>query len=168
MSHFSNGRKEKFLNTFPPISLDDKNNNLTNRCKFNFSFLDESQEYSEKIENFTELQLQKILQKLKDFSRFSLSELKKQPIGSGKNRKNLLEIYGAFPRNSDFTHPKHVPHQVSWGRFRMEQDFRLVGFVIPEEYQGKFHSVFRQTYDLNTFYIVFFDTKHKFYRSEKA
>jgi len=73
----------------------------------------------------------------------------------GKGKQHVLEKYGAFSRISAFSHPKHVPHQASWARFRLESSVRLIGFMIPEDYSSKF--------DRNTFYIVFLDKNHTFY-----
>lgn len=164
MSTFGNKRKEKYLASFPPVSLDDKENNLTERCKFNFSFLDESQPPSQKLENLTLIELQKFIIKLKEFSRHSLTELQRMNVGSGKHKWNLFEIYGSFPKKSDFTHPSHVPHQANWARFRMNYEFRLVGFVVPEDFHGRQHSRTKEYFDQNTFYIVFIDMKHGFYK----
>lgn len=80
----------------------------------------------------------------------------------------VLEYYGDFPDNSDFKHPKHVPADAHWARFRLGNKVRLVGFVIskdalknmPEEEQEKFCH--------NTFYVVFLDKDHKFYKTETA
>ncbi len=75
--------------------------------------------------------------------------------------------YGDFPRKSNFFHPKNVPHQVYWGRFRLDLDLRLLGFVVPDDYHGKTNIKTGMTYDKNTFYVVFLDPEHNFYITKK-
>lgn len=77
----------------------------------------------------------------------------------------MLAIYGDFPKKSDFKHPKHVPHQVKWARFRLESADRLVGFIVPYSYDGKTHSTTNFKFDYNTFYVVFLDENHRFWLS---
>lgn len=68
-------------------------------------------------------------------------------------------------KDANLIFPKHVPHQVSWARFRLESDNRLIGFVIPEEYHKKENIYTKEYFDCNTFYIVFLDNTHRFYKS---
>ena len=72
----------------------------------------------------------------------------------------ILEIYGEFPRNTDFKYPKHVPNGVRWARFRMESAMRLVGFFVSED------SAENQSLSTDVFYIVFLDKDHRFYKME--
>jgi hypothetical protein len=88
------------------------------------------------------------------------------PIGKGGG--TVLSIYGAFPQKSKFCHPKHVPHQVCWGRFRLDFSGRLVGFILPAEYDGKYHAKTGKRFDCNTFYVVFLDANHSFYIGKEA
>ena len=81
-----------------------------------------------------------------------------QRVGGGSLK--VLEIYGSFPKKSDFTHPKHVPIDVNWARFRLESDMRLIGFLIPPNTDGISMAA------VNTFFIVFLDQGHRFYLSE--
>ena len=157
MNPYKNNRKDSFLNSRPTCSLDDPKQDMAERCKFNFSYFDNSQEAGQDFKDWTEGQLVKLLDKLKEYSIKSLQIWKTTKIGRGKN--HVLEEYGSFPRISDFVHPKHVPHQASWVRFRMESSVRLIGFMIPEDYKHKF--------DRNTFYIVFLDKDHRFYKTKK-
>ncbi|MDZ5455911.1 hypothetical protein SM757_04945 [Azohydromonas lata] len=80
---------------------------------------------------------------------------------------NVLSIYGAFPQNSEFTHPRHVPHQAQWGRFRLDRASRLVGFVVPKEYELREKTSEGFYFDCNTFYVVFLDGTHSFYKTKK-
>lgn len=162
MSNFSNSKKDKFLQSIPQVSLDSKDNNLTLRAKFNFSYIDESQ--GQKFSDWSHEQLVKLLNKLKEYSRESLKHWQNAKIGTGQHRFNVLSIYSSFPKDSNFTFPKHVPHQVCWARFRLEWDARLIGFIIPPDYHNKPHHFTHEFYDCNTFYVVFLDIKHDFYK----
>jgi len=106
-----------------------------------------------------------LLNKLKNYSEDSLDRWQKENIGKGIG--HVLEIYGKFPnKNTDFTEPPSIPMQAKWGRFRLGSSVRLVGFVIPEEYHDKEHSRTKRKFDKNTFYVVFLDKNHKFYKTE--
>lgn len=64
-----------------------------------------------------------------------------------------IKIYGDFPSNekTEFTHPKHVDENVAWAVIEgIGGKPRVAGFVSE-----------------NTFYIVFLDSEHKFWISEK-
>lgn len=165
MSKYKNKRKTNFLESIPKISLDNKDDTLTIKCKFNFAYFDNSQDAGDDFMDWSEAELVKLLNKIKEFSKNSLEYWQRQPIGTGKHRSNVFEIYDRFPIHSDFTHPKHVPHQIFWGRFRLEGSVRLVGFVIPEEYHDKFHEKTGVRFDKNTFYVVFLDKNHRFYKT---
>jgi hypothetical protein len=167
MSKFNNSRKESFLKTIPCISIDDHENDLTIRSKFNFSYFDESQAAGQKFSEWSDEQLSKLLDKLKEYCKQPLKHWNNQKLGDGEHRHNVLEIYGNFPSKSEFDIPKHVPHQALWSRFRLESKVRLIGFVIPEEYHKQPHSKTNELFDCNTFYVVFLDKNHKFYLTEK-
>ncbi len=62
---------------------------------------------------------------------------------------------------------KSIPIEAKWGRFRLKSKVRLVGFVIPEEFHDKIHEKTGLRFDKNTFYVVFLDKEHKFYKVEK-
>jgi len=161
-----NQKKDAFLAKIPQISLDNDDDKLSEKCKFNLAYFDSSQDAGQHFSDWTGDELSRLLDKLKDFSRETLRYWRIQPIGSGKHRSNVLEIYGGFPSNSDFEHPKHIPHQAMWGRFRLEQSVRLVGFVVPNEYHDIVHSGTSVRFDTNTFYIVFLDSNHSFYKTK--
>jgi hypothetical protein len=66
---------------------------------------------------------------------------------------------------TDFKFPKRtVPHQARWGRFRLGAKARLIGFVVPDEYRVKIHSGTNMKFDCNTFYAVFLDRDHTFWK----
>ena len=157
MKQFKNKQKIEFLKGIPKASLDDDNDKLTYRMKFNFGY------FSSNINDCTENQLKKLYEKLKHFSRESLEHWKHQEIGTGVNRGRVCAIYGDYPNNSNLSKPKSVPHQALWGRFRIDQSVRLCGFVIPDDFHQRIHSKTGEYFDRNTFYVVFYDPEHDFY-----
>jgi hypothetical protein len=166
MSKYRNRRKQKFLSALSELpSLEDLNNDLTKRCKFNFSYFDPSQEAGQKFKEWTHKQLYDLLGKIKEYTTKPLDYWKQERVGSGGLK--ILEIYGGFPPKSKFIHPKYVPHQAQWGRFRLGSKIRLVGFTIPTDLHNTPHKKTGEFFDKNTFYVVFFDRDHMFYLTEK-
>ncbi len=163
MSKYRNNRKKAFLDTIPPSSIESKGADLTGRCKFNFGYFDSSQEEAQHFKEWTNEQLVKLLDKLVAYTKESLRYWQNE--GIGKKSQHVLEVYGAFPpkSKSKFKHPSHVPHDVEWARLRLESKVRLIGFVLPAEYEGKVNEGTKLKYDCNTFYVVFLDKNHKFY-----
>ncbi len=156
-----NSSKESFLLSIPDISLEQDENNLTERCKFNFSYFDVQPNISQDFKDWNKNELVKLLNKLKEYSNFSLNHWKQEKTG----KYPLFTIYGNFPTNTDFKIPKHIPIEAQWARFHMENKIRLVGFTIPSSYIDKVHHKTKILYDLNTFYIVYLDKEHKFYKT---
>lgn len=154
-------RKENFLKNIPATSLDSSGDDLTRRCKFNFSYLCHGDGYGQSFDDWTEGEIKSLFKKIKDYSRESLDYWKMQQIGSKKCR--VLSIYGEFPKISSFKVPPNVPYQACWGRFRLDFAGRLVGFVVPDSLHDSCHAVTGMRYDKNTFYVVFLDKNHEFY-----
>ncbi len=161
MTKKTNIRKERFLSSIPTASLDSKSNLFANKCKMNFCYFDESQENSAKLSDLTHDQICKFFSKLKNYTSNSLNYWATQRAGGGGLK--VFSIYGDFPCRSNFSLPKHVPHQAKWARFRLEGDMRLIGFVIPDSYSDKVCPYSNVRFDKNTFYIVFIDLNHNFY-----
>lgn len=159
---FINSKAISFLDSIPTISLDSDDNTLTNRCKFNFSYFDVQENISQNFTEWTKEELIKLLEKLKNYSQFSLTHWSKQKVGNYP----VFVIYKQFPTNSDFIKPKHIPHQALWARFHLENIVRVIGFVIPDEYKNKVHPKTTEKFDTNTFYMVYLDKEHKFYKTE--
>lgn len=156
---FKNQRSDNFLASVPQASLDLPTDRISEKCKFNFAYF-EKQEYGKSFEELSQEELSKLLNKLRDYSRETLGHWRNESIGTyGK----VLVDYGAFPTRTEFKHPKSVPHQVRWGRFRLDQNVRLAGFVIPDSYNGTKQVSTGMAFDSNTFYVVFYDPEHKFY-----
>lgn len=163
MTKFGNSKVQKFFDNLPQVSLDDANNDLTRRCKFNFSYFD-VQHCSQDFSDWTPDQLHKLMDKLKHYSQESLEHWQNQSVGAhGK----VLVVYESFPKKTDFSRPKHVPHQAWWGRFRLESAVRLVGFVVPDSHARVIHHGTKLAFDKNTFYVVYLDKDHRFYKTEK-
>jgi hypothetical protein len=165
MTKSSNARKEAFLSSIPTVSIETPDDKLTVKCKFNFAYMDFSQSAGQSFEEWDKNKLSQLLNKLHYYSKESLEFWTKQRIGAKNN--NILEIYGSFPNKSDFKHPKHVPHQALWARFRLESSVRLVGFMLPIKYKQLKHPTTEIYFDCNTFYVVFLDANHKFYITNK-
>jgi hypothetical protein len=61
-----------------------------------------------------------------------------------------IDIYGSFPvAKSDYSHPKQVPEDAQWGRIHIDGVHILAGHFVE-----------------NTFYVVFLDDNHSFYKVE--
>ena len=162
MKNFGNKRKKKFISDLSELpSLEDKNNDLTIRSKFNCSYFDSSQTVGQKFSDWSHKQLYDLLGKIKDYTTKPLDHWKRERVG--RKGSTVLAIYGNFPSHSHFKRPKYIPHQAQWGRFRIGSELRLVGFIIPTTLHKTLHIKTGEFFDKNTFYVVFFDRDHKFY-----
>jgi hypothetical protein len=164
MSNFKSDRKDSFLAGIATTSIHGVDDELTKKCKFNFAYF-HSHASGQSFDEWNHTQLSKLLNKLAEYCKFPLQHWEKQKVGSSGN---ILAIYGKFPKKSAFEHPKHVPHEAQWARFRLESAVRLVGFVLPHECSDREHPTTKCRFDINTFYVVFLDAHHQFYKTEKA
>lgn len=155
-----NHRKTAFLKRIPTTDIE--NSGILKFMKFNFKFFDTQQEHGSSFEDLSEDEAKSLLKKLVHFSGKSLNEWAQENAGGGG--LTVYSRYGDFPKPSGFTHPVHVPHDALWGRFRLGNKYRLVGFVIPDTLNIICKDGF--CYEKNTFYIVFIDRDHKFYQTE--
>ena len=155
---FENKRKAKALHGLDRASLDDDKNDLTIRCKFNFSYFDHSQPAGQDFSDLPEKQLHDLINSLKEFGKCSLKYWETQ---------HTLVMYNKFPTSTEFVHPRHIPHQACWGRFRLGSKVRLAGFTIPSSLHNTPHHNTKELYDKNTFYIVFIDINHLFWKTER-
>ncbi|NOX88348.1 MAG: hypothetical protein GXO77_04920 [Calditrichaeota bacterium] len=85
--------------------------------------------------------LANLLTRLRQLSMFSVEEA---------IQRQIIKPYDAFPQNSEFCHPKHIPEGVRWATIRIKGKERIAGYI-----------------DENVFYIVFLDKDHKFWISKK-
>lgn len=160
---FSNSKKDKFLVELPDTSFENKG--LPKLCKFNFSYFDATQDAGQNFCEWDHNSLIKLLEKLKNYSKENLEYWRHSRCGAGS--LTIFENYKNFPKKSHFKHPKHVPNDVEWVRFRLEQKVRLIGFVLPKDFENKVDTSCSLKYDANTFYVVFLDQEHKFYITEE-
>jgi hypothetical protein len=165
---FQNRKQLSFLDSIPQVFISSDENKLTLKCKFNFAYFDNSQEAGQKFSDWSHNELTKLLDKLKEYSKESLEYWSKVEIGQAKPRSHILEIYGKFPtEKSDFIRPSFVPDDIEWARFRLESSVRLIGFIIPEKFHDTIHQKTEERFDKNTFYIVFLDKNHLFYKTKQ-
>ena len=155
----NNPQKEKFLANLPAEKLLSDISEIKGKLSFSFKYFDGSQTAGQDFKDWNDKQKQELLEKLRDYTRESKKYWLNQRAGSGSLK--ILEIYGMFPRNTDFEYPRHVPENVQWARFRMESAMRLIGFFVNEDDADKFEL------STDVFYIVFLDKNHKFYKMEK-
>ncbi|MFZ4965894.1 hypothetical protein ACL9RJ_16690 [Pseudomonas sp. Mn2068] len=155
--------KKSFIENFPISSLE--SHDIRSRCKFNFSFFDDTQKEAASFSDLSEGSLVILMDKIRAYSREPLNFWRNERCGSASLK--VLADYGNFPAKSDFTHPKSVPHDVNWARFRLENMVRLIGFTIPGEMNFTLLDKNGFTFDKNTFYVVFIDLEHKFYRTKE-
>jgi hypothetical protein len=162
MSNYRNSRKQKFIKGLLELpSIEDPKNDLVVRMKFNFSYFDSTQEYSQDFKEWEHEQLFKLFEKIKEYSKQPLEYWRQQRAGRGGLK--VFSTYKKFPTKSKFFHPAHVPHQAEWGRFHIEKKPRLIGFTIPGNFHNRKHCRENEMFDKNTFYVVFLDAHHKFY-----
>jgi hypothetical protein len=164
---FNNSKSRSFISKLPLSGLEDSN--ISERSKFNFSYFIGDQDAGQKFEEWEggvgASTLLSMIKKVQEYTREPLKYWEHQSVG----RQNILEIYGDFPQSkSDFEHPPCVPHDVLWSRFRLAAKVRLIGFIIPERFHGLKNTLNGKDYflDSNTFYVVFLDKEHKFYKTE--
>ena len=167
MNKYANSRaKEKIESISSQASIFDSKDRITVRCKFNFHYFT-VQEAGQSFDDWTKPQLTELLKKLKNFSEDSLRKWNGKNLGSSIG--HILEIYGYFPsaEHTDFTEPPSVPIEARWARFRLDNKTRVIGFIVPEDKHNTFHEKSGYQFDENTFYVVFLDSEHKFYKPEK-
>lgn len=149
-----NPKKENALKSFE--TQNSLNNNISKFCCFNFKYF----RSTENGQSFEEWQgnniLADLMNKLKEFSQLSVEELK---------QNHRLKIYGPFPTSkcTDFKLPTDLPKNgIKWSSFRITGEKRLIGFFVSKEAE-----IDDCKNIANTFYVVFLDENHKFYKSIK-
>lgn len=157
---FRNAKAERFLLSLPQTSLDDQGDQLTARCKFNFHYLSTTPPAATINGNGDSL-----LNHLKVYSEHPLSYWEKLRY-QGARDSCYLVYYDTFPlpNKTLFSYPKHVPADVRWARFILTGEQRLIGFVVPENKNRTIHQGTQFQFDSNTFYCVFIDLRHEFWK----
>lgn len=153
-----NTRTESFLDTIPTASIENPTDILAQKSKFNFSYFI-NDNAGQDFRDWTKKQLYELFDKLKEYSKFPLAHWENVIQGGYP----LFVQYSHFPTNTEFEKTKSIPHQAIWSRFRLEGDSRLIGFVLPSEYDNKEQNQSNYRFDTNTFYVVFLDEHHRFY-----
>lgn len=163
VKRIQNRKTQAFLDKLPQISLDDADDKLTDRCKFNFHYLSNTPP-SATVSVYGAT----LLEKLRTFSEHSLSHWEATKH-SGSANSFYLVYYDSYPTESKtkFAYPKNVPADVRWARFILSGKQRLIGFVVPESKHGQFHPQTGAPFDKNTFYCVFIDLQHQFWLVDK-
>lgn len=166
---FSNSQQSKnFVNSLPEITIEDSK--IEKKCKFNLAYFDGTQAAGQNVNQWEHItgiaSLKNLLEKFKEYTDHPLTYWQHQRAGGGGLK--VLELYGDFPTKSDFKHPKHVPADAYWARFRLGNKVRLVGFVISKEAIKNLPESTQSDFCHNTFYVVFLDKDHKFYKTEQA
>jgi len=164
MAKKGNKKRASFLDSIPKISLNAPENNLAQRCKFNFSYFVNSDAAGQDFGDWTQNELVKLLNKLKDYSQFSLKHWENQKVSGGHD---VFVNYVSFPTNNDFNEPTNIPIEAEWCRFHLENKPRLIGFIVPDSYHDDLQESNFFRFDKNTFYVVFLDKEHKFYKTNR-
>ncbi len=165
----SNKRKSAFIEgKKKETCLLSLNPDIAQRCKFNFSFFDEGLHGGQDFSDWNKAELVDLLKKITQFSGNSLEHW---------TRQKRFTNYKTFPRSRDteFKCPLNIPHQAEWARFRIGGKIRLVGFVIPGEFNqktisemnGKARKPSEYIFCCNTLYVVFLDKEHRFWKTER-
>lgn len=116
-----------------------KSDEYNENFRVSFEFLDVTQG-----ESFQDWGKNELLTKMNQ----TLLEYCKKPIH--KQFSSNFKEYGDFPSKSDFHYPKHVPTDVNWASLHIMGKSVLGGFITG-----------------NTFFVVFLDKDHRFWKTEK-
>ena len=154
-----NPRKDRFLQSLPKDEFVCDIAEARGKLSFSLKYFDGSQKAGQDFKDWNNDEKTDLLNKLKEYSKENKQYWLNQRTGSGGLK--VLEIYGTFPRNSDFTHPRHIPDNVKWARFRLESKVRLIGFFIDETESRE------KQLSTDIFYVVLLDKNHRFYLTEK-
>lgn len=164
---YKNNSTKKFFANLPTDLVE--RTPLASFVKFNFKYLDVSRE-EEGFCSFLTLsddQKKLIFEKIKEFS------------GNSKYHWECVAKLGKHHVLEKYTDdvlkekcpplPKHVPVDVEWYRWRLQWDFRLVGFFLAKGRWREEVKIGGDSYflDPNAFYLVYIDPQHKFYNSSK-
>lgn len=155
----TNFTKQSFLNSIEnleELTFEDAKNTITLSFKY---FCVNQRPQAQVFSDWSPKMQLELLQKLAEYTKCSRLYWKNQKI----NGLSLLAEYGDFPINSDLKIPSNIPNskELIWSRFRLMQKVRVCGFFVTDDIAKEF------SLSTNTFYIVFLDKDHLFYKTEK-
>lgn len=155
MSNSKNSKAKKFIES-KRIEQEGLSEELcVNSTYFNFKYLTKQKRYGKLFEDLTHVQLLSVVSKIIEFS--------KKPLHLWSLDGNRFVNYVNWPRGSNYRYPDIVPPNVQWCRFRIEGDFRLIGFLAPKHLYPSNCDAFSRCYIGNVFYVVFLDDEHDFW-----
>lgn len=167
MNSFGNSKKaNKLRQIAAQASVSNADDSLAKRSKINFSYFDSSQAVAQDFKDWTHDQLYKLLDKFKNYTTHDLNYWRNERCGCAGLK--VFSTYGRFPDSSktEFSLPAYIPAEAQWGRFRLGNKERLIGFTLPAEMHNTVQASTGELFDKNTFYVVFLDKDHKFYKTE--
>lgn len=166
MRNKRNSKRDSFLSRVSVCDIE--SSNIGEKCSFNFSYFSPAkggQDWPHWAAQTGACSLDSLMSKLVSYTEQPLSYWENQRVGGGGLK--VLSYYHSFPSHSTFQLPPCVPHDVSWGRFRLGNKIRLAGFSIPRKMDGLTDSKGHRL-NSNIFYIVFLDKDHQFWPTGEA
>lgn len=80
----------------------------------------------------------------------ALNRLKEYSGKKVSQMDSTYTIYGDFPPKTDFYHPKYIPEDAQWARIHVDGKHVIAGHIVK-----------------NVFYVVFLDSNHSFWITDK-
>lgn len=155
---FNNQTVKQYLNSLPQ---EEDFSKATAVITVSMKYFDKSQLAGQDFKDWTDKERLDLLNKLKEYTGNTKQFWLNQRCGAGGLK--ILAVYDSFPVNTDFKWPAFIPKDgIKWARFRLDQKIRIVGFFVNEK-TAKIYSL-----STDTFYLVFLDREHKFYKMEDA
>ncbi|MBP3772387.1 MAG: hypothetical protein J6I53_06840 [Treponema sp.] len=145
----------KYLDSLEESTFDDATDLIT----ISFKYFCVNQPAGQVFADWKDSMRLDLLQKLAEYTKYSRQHWRNE----FSNGLPLLAEYGSFPLNSDFSIPANIPtpDELIWSRFRLMQKVRVCGFFVSTDIAKKY------SLSVNTFYVVFLDKDHRFYKTEK-
>lgn len=105
-----------------------------------FSFIHLSKDQGASFQQWNEEgKLLAALERLREYSSKKISQT-----------DTTFNIYGDFPPKTNFRHPKYIPEDALWARIHVDGKHVIAGHIVR-----------------NVFYVVFLDSNHSFWITEK-
>jgi hypothetical protein len=139
---FGKSSKEPVINNKSTLtgSISGKSGEEPEQKELSFNFKDFDHTQGQTFLQWEKASLLSVmLDKLKEYSRKTVMEAKKASF----------TIYGPFPPDSSFTHPKHITEDAVWVSLHIQGKECIAGHLIG-----------------NIFHVVFLDREHQFWPSK--